>query len=210
MRQSRERITNVSNLLDPLLLPQRLTSRVLEDLRRLADAAVSVGALAGEVRGRLPRATEWADEVKQILDSARAQLAGVRASLEPMSDDLDALRGAFAATNDQIERLREAAVPELAGLRMAVRGVHEEVGLQRELIGQLTTQIEQMGELLGREISTLRETLRPLVRDAEEIRDVVEPLESATERLGRFAERLPGPGRKRTGGLLSKPEDPET
>ena len=55
-----------------------------------------------------------------------------------------------------------------------------------------------MGQRLAERLSALQQTLKPLVRDADELREVVQPLQTATERVGRLAERLPGPGRKRT------------
>ena len=195
----------MTRLLDPLLLPQRLTARVLDDLHRLADAGGSVAELAGELAARVPQAVRWVQEITSILITARDHLAGLQGALEPISDDMDALRAAFAATNDQLELLRHDVTPQLAGVRTAAEGLHEEVRLEREAIDELKAQVEQMGALLAGQLASLRETLNPLVRGAEELREVIEPLETATERLGRFAERLPGPGRKRA-GLLTKPQ----
>ena len=44
-----------------------------------------------------------------------------------MSHDLDALRAAFAGTNDQLERLQERFIPELGLLRTAADGLQGEV-----------------------------------------------------------------------------------
>lgn len=185
----------VAPLLDQLLLPQRLAARVIEDSRRMADAAVSVGALARDLRAEVRPLKRWMDEAADTVASLRDQVSGVRAAVQPMSRDLDALRAAFAGTNAELERLREQFVPELGRVRDAAGGLHEEVKRQRELIDALNAQIKEM---LAGGLATLNETIKPLVKDADEVREVVEPLQSATERVGRVAERLPGPGRKRS------------
>jgi chromosome segregation ATPase len=198
----------VAPLLDQLLLPQRLAARAIEDLRRIADAAVSIGALAGELRPAVGPVMKWAQHVDATLESLRDELTGLRGSLEPMSEDLDALRAAFAGSNEQLARLRESVVPELGGVRVAAEGLHEEVRRQRELIDALDTHLEEMGQLLAGRLSALLDTLKPLARDADELREVVQPLQTATERVGRLAERLPGPGRKRKDPPLQPSNDP--
>jgi hypothetical protein len=76
--------------------------------------------------------------------------------------------------------------------------LREEVRRQRELIEALNTQIKQMeGELAGG-LAAVHKSIAALVEDTGQVRDVVEPLQTATERVGRVAERLPGPGRKRS------------
>ncbi len=62
-----------------------------------------------------------------------------------------------------------------------------------------------MGQLLGGELAALRSILKALLSDVDKVREVVEPMQTATERVGRLAERLPGPGRKRS-NLPSAPE----
>jgi hypothetical protein len=47
-------------------------------------------------------------------------------------------------------------------------------------------------------MTNLIKTLSRMVGDLNEVREVVEPLQTATERVGRIAERIPGPGRKRS------------
>ena len=166
----------------------------------MADAATAVAELADEIFTRIDAASEWANEIRQLARSLRDEVAGVRSSLGPMSHDLDALRAAFAATTDQLELLRDAVAPELAGVRAEARALRAEVSAQREAIDAMNYRVEAMGERLAGQLEALNGTVRPLVRDAEEMREVVEPLQSATERLGRFAERLPGPGRKHLKG----------
>jgi ABC-type transporter Mla subunit MlaD len=169
----------------------------MRDVRRLADAAGSVAALAGDLRRELRPFIGSIDHSVRTLDSMRDEIAGLRAALDPMSDDLDALRASFAATTDELQRIREAFAPELGGVRVAAVGLQEEVRRQRELIDALDSTVKELGHLVTAGISKLIDTLRPLVRDADDVREVVEPLQTATERVGRLAERLPGPGRKR-------------
>lgn len=169
----------------------------MRDLRRLADAAGSVAALAGDLRRELRPFIGSIDHSVRTLDSMRDEIAAVRAALDPMSDDLDALRASFSATTDELQRIREAFAPALGGVHVAADGLHEEVRRQRELIETLDSSVEKLGQVVTAELSKLIETLRPLVRDAGDMREVVEPLQTATERVGRLAERLPGPGRKR-------------
>lgn len=184
-------------LLDQLLLPQRFAAGTIKDIRRIADATVGVGALANDLRGQTRPVRDWMKETTAIIASLRDEVAGVRGAVQPMSTDLDALRAAFAATNDQLERLREESIPQLTGMRSTADGLHREVERQRELIDALTAEIKEMGERLAAGITTLNATIEPLVNNADEVCEVLEPLQSATERMGRVAERLPGPGRKK-------------
>ncbi len=168
----------------------------MRDLRRVADAAALVGALASDLRRELSPFIDRFDHAVATLDGLGDEVSALRGSLEPMSHDLDALRAAFAGTNKELERLRETFAPKLGGVHVAADGLHEEVRRQRELIDQLDSSVKEMSQGLSEGIATLIDTLRPLVRDAGEMREVVEPLQTATERVGRIAERLPGPGRK--------------
>lgn len=138
-------------MLEQLLFPPRLVARAFDDLHRAADAIERMAAAAIVVE----------DEV-----------ANIRALIEPMRGELDALRREFGGANDEIERLRNAFSPELAAIRDA-------------------------SKVMAAEVAGLHATTRRLARDADEVREVVEPLQTATERVGRVAEKLPGPGRKR-------------
>lgn len=111
-------------LVDQLLLPQRFAARTMQDIRRIADAAVSVGALANGLRGQARPVRDWMKETTAIIASLRDEVAGVRGAVQPMSTDLDALRAAFAGTDDQLERLREESIPQLTGVRSAADGLH--------------------------------------------------------------------------------------
>ena len=85
----------------------------MEDLRRIADAAVSIAGLTSDLRRELGPHMKWTDHVGETLTSMRDEISHIRGALEPMSDDLDALRAAFAGTNDELERLRKTITPEL-------------------------------------------------------------------------------------------------
>ncbi len=184
-------------VLDQLLGPVRLANRPILYVGRIADAAMSLAALAEAARRELRPLPDAFRHAVATLDSVRDELAALRGGFEPMSDDLDALRSAFAATTQELAQLRQEFIPELGGVRAQAGGIHEEVRRQRELIDELQSTLEEMGRMLEVALATLIETFKPLVRDVDEVREVVEPLQSATERVGRLAERIPGPGRKR-------------
>jgi methyl-accepting chemotaxis protein len=113
-----------------------------------------------------------------------------------MSEDLDRIRSALAATSEQLESLREDVRPELAGVRDATERVDSGLQSQVESVEKLDRSLKDVGALLGSRLSALHELLTPVVKDAGEVREVVEPLQGATERVGRVADRLPGPGKK--------------
>ena len=184
-------------LIDQLLLPQKLAQRGVSDLRRIADAAVALGALASDLRGRLDPVAARLDHAVGTLDSLRDEVAGLHRVLHPMSDDLDALRQAFQGSNEQLAALREALTPELRGVRKAAEPLHGELSRQRESIDALDEDLKAMGEELAAHIDRLPRALAPLQEELGDMRDVAEPLAPAAERVGRLAERLPGPGRKR-------------
>src|SRR3954471_3625609 len=106
-------------LIDQLLLPQRLAQRGLFDLARIADAAVALGALAFDLRGRVDPLAARLDHAVDTLDTLRDEVAGLHRVLHPMSDDLDGLRQAFEGSNKQLAALRQAMTPELRGGRGA-------------------------------------------------------------------------------------------
>lgn len=187
----------MSSVLDQLLVPPRLAVRVMADVRRMADAAVSIADLASELRSKVRPLEASLSHAVDTLDSVRDELAALRAGFEPMSDDLDALRAAFAATTTELQKLRESFQPELAGIHLATDGLHEEVGRQRESIDNVESTLKGVGQLVEVGLGDLITTLKPVARDLDEVREVMEPLQTATERVGRMAERLPGPGRKR-------------
>jgi ABC-type transporter Mla subunit MlaD len=162
----------VPPLIDQLLLPQKLAQRGVSDLRRIADAAVALGALATDLRGRLDPVAARLDHAVDTLDALRDEVAGLHRVLKPMSDDLDGVR--------------EAAEP-----------LHGELSRQRESIDALDADLKAMGEELAAHIDRLPAALRPLQEELGDMRDVVEPLAPAAERVGRLAERMPGPGRRR-------------
>ena len=72
--------------LDQLLLPQRLATQAVRDVRRLADAAGSVAALAGDLRRELRPFIESIDHGVMTLDSVRDEIAGLRAAHDSQSD----------------------------------------------------------------------------------------------------------------------------
>jgi ABC-type transporter Mla subunit MlaD len=187
----------VTVLIDQLLIPQRLLSRAMGDLKRIADAGASLAALAGEVWRELAPLADTVERAVDMLDSMRDELASLRAGFEPLSNDLDSLRGAFAATTDELIRLRESIAPELGGVHLAAEGLHEQVRGQRESINRIDVTLSDLAGDLNSRLEALIGTLRPLVGNLDEVRETVEPLQAATERVGRIAERLPGPGRKR-------------
>src|SRR3954452_11383774 len=162
-------LSRMPPLIDQLLLPQKLASRGLDDLRQIADAAVVIAN----------------------------ELAGLHSVLKPMSDDLDGLREAFEGSNRELAALREAMTPELRGVREAAEPLHGELSNQRQSIDALDEDLKAMGEKLASHIDRLPRALAPLQEELGEMRDVVEPLAPAAERVGRLAERMPGPGRKR-------------
>ena len=184
----------VPPLIDQLLLPPKLVARALADLRRIAHAAGSVGALADELRGEIGPAAGHLRHAVSALDSLREDIGGLQRSLGPMSDDLDGLREAFEGSNKQLERLRDAITPELRGIREAAEPLQRELADQRGAIDALDGDLEKMGEALAARLDALTAALAPLKREVGEVRDVVEPLQGATKRVGRLADRLPGSG----------------
>jgi methyl-accepting chemotaxis protein len=182
----------VTPLLEQLLFPQRLVTRALDDLHRIAEAAVSFGALAADARPPLKRMPAWMDDTASSVSSLRDEAEGVRTTIEPMGRDLTILRDEFGRANDEIARLREAFGPQLEALRGSADAMQSELRQVRELLANLEADINDMGYRVTAEMQALREAVRALVRDADEISDVVEPLQSATDRVGKIAERLPG------------------
>jgi ABC-type transporter Mla subunit MlaD len=181
----------VTSLLDPLLLPQRVVSRALEDLRALAEAATSLSAFTRELR-------PWMDTTAASAESLSADVEGIRDAVSPMSRDMDALRVEFGRADDEIGRLREELVPEIRAFRASADRVYAELQQFKDLIASLDEDVKAMGERLAAEVRSLAVTARALERDAEEISEVVEPLQAATERVGNVAARLPG-GRRKPG-----------
>lgn len=186
----------MTSLIDQLLLPPRLLARALEDLHQIAQAAGVVGAVAREAEGQFDPLREWMEATAGVIESLRDQVSGVRAAVEPMSGDMDALRVEFGRADDEIGRLREALVPEVAAFRASTDGLHDELRQLRELMVVLEADVKELGQGLTAEMSAVRDAVRALVRDADEISEVVEPLQEATERVGNVASRLPG-GRRR-------------
>ena len=182
-------------LLDQLLLPQRLITRGLDDLHRIAEAAVSLGVLARDLRSLPHSLEEWMSETASSLTSLRDQAIGVRTAIEPMSTDVTILRDEFGRANDEIARLREAFGPELEALRGSADGLHQELRQVRQLLGTLQTNADQLGQQVIEELAAVRGDVRALAREADEISEVVEPLQGATERVGRVANRLPVGGK---------------
>lgn len=193
-QSGRENTEVVPPLIDQLLLPPKLVARALADLRRIAHAAGSVGALADELRGEIGPAAGHLRHAVSALDSLREDIGGLQRSLGPMSDDLDGLREAFEGSNKQLERLRDAMTPELRGIREAAEPLQRELAEQRGSIDALDGDLEKMGEALAARLDALTAALAPLKREVGEVRDVVEPLQGATKRVGRLADRLPGSG----------------
>ncbi len=74
--------------------------------------------------------------------AARDHLAGLQDDLEPISDDMDALRAAFAATNGQLELLRV--------LREALKPPVRDADEIRAVIEPLETATERVGRLAER------------------------------------------------------------
>jgi predicted nucleic acid-binding Zn-ribbon protein len=184
--------TIVTPLLDQLLFPPRLVTRALDDLHRIAEAAVSFAALARDARPAFERLPDWMDGTSSSLSALRDQAEGVRTTIEPMGRDLTILRDEFGRANDEIARLREAFGPNLESLSLSADAMRSELRQVRELLATLETDINDMGERVTSEMKALRQAVSALARDADEISDVVEPLQSATDRVGRIADRLPG------------------
>lgn len=160
-------------LIDQVLLPARLLTRALDDVHRIADAAVSLGTLALEVQRELEPLNRWMRTTASELESLRRHAAGVDSAIHPIVEHVRILRDEFGRANDEIARLREAFGPELSALRTEFSRANDEVrGLQA--------------------------SVGALARDADEISEVVEPLQAATDRVGRVAERLPGGARRRS------------
>jgi methyl-accepting chemotaxis protein len=157
----------VTPLLDQLLFPQRLVTRALDDLHRMASAAEAVSRLTRDVGPFLEHVRTWMDDTDATLRSLRDEARGVRTTIEPMGEDVRILKDEFGRANDEIARLREAFGPQLEALRHSA-------------------------DALERELRQVRDAVRALARDADEISDVVEPLQSATDRVGKLADRLPG------------------
>ena len=74
--------------------------------------------------------------------AARDHLAGRQDAFEPISDDMDALRAAFAATNDQLELL--------GMLRETLKPLVRDADEIREVIEPLETAAERVGRLAER------------------------------------------------------------
>jgi methyl-accepting chemotaxis protein len=176
-------------LLDQLLLPQRIVTRALNDLHRMAEAAASIAALARDPL------TGWMDDTASSLRSIRDQAAGARTAIESMSGDVTILRDEFGRANDEIARLREAFGPELEALRHTAASLEQELRQVRELLAALLTQADETGEGVITEMRALRGQVGALAHEADEISEVVEPLQGATERVGKVAAHLPGGGR---------------
>lgn len=169
----------------------------MRELRRISDTVASIAEFAGDARRELGPMAKTIEHAVGTLDSIRDELAGLRAGFQPMSNDLDSLRGAFAATTEEIGKLRTSVAPELTGVRAAAEGLQVEVQRQRAAIDRVDSTLGDLGNGLESRMTRLIETLSPMVRDLDEVREVVEPLHTATERVGRIAQRIPGPGRKR-------------
>jgi predicted nucleic acid-binding Zn-ribbon protein len=180
------------SLVDQLLLPRRLIARALEDLHRIAEAARVLGGVAREAEQQFDPLREWMDATAAMIQSLRDQVAGVRAAVDPMSRDMDALRVEFGRADDEIGRLREAIVPELAAFRDSANGLRDELRQFRELMVLLEADVKEMRERATAEMHAIHDAMRALVRDAHEISDVVEPLQEATDRVGNIASHLPG------------------
>ena len=184
------------SLVDQLLLPPRLLARAFEDVHRIAHAATVVSGVAREAERQFDPLKKWMDATAVTIESLRDQVSGVRAAVEPMSGDMDALRVEFGRADDEIGRLREALIPEVASFRASADDLHDELRQLRELMVVFEADVKEMGEHLTAEMRAVRQAMSALVRDANEISDVVEPLQEATERVGNVASRLPG-GRRR-------------
>lgn len=184
-------------LLEQLLLPQRLATRVLDDVHRIAAGAGSIAEFARDLRRLLDPLRGWMDTTATTLESLRDEASGIRAAVGPMSSDLDTLRVEFGRANDEIARLRESVTPEFSAFRASAERLEEEVRRTRELLDLLDGDVKDMGQRVSAEMHALQKTVASLVRDADDIAEVVEPLQAATERVGRVAERLPGGNRKR-------------
>lgn len=180
-----------------MLLPPRLVARAFEDAHRIAQAAMVVGGVAREAERQFDPLREWMDATAAMIQSLRDQVSGVRAAVEPMSRDMDALRVEFGRADDEIGRLREALVPEVAAFRASADGLHDELRQFRELVAVLEADIKMMSQRVTAEMHAIRDAMSALVRDAHEISDVVEPLQEATDRVGNVASRLPGGRRHR-------------
>ncbi len=184
----------MTSLLDQLLIPQRVALRALEDLHRIAHAAVAMGSLADRATSLVEPMADRMTDTAQTLRSLRDEAVGIRTTIEPMGKDLRILRDDFGRANDEIARLREAFGPQLEGLRSSAEAMRHELRQVRELFAAVETDIDGIGERVTGEIEALRQAVRALVRDADEISNVVEPLQAATDRVGKVADRLPGGG----------------
>jgi predicted nucleic acid-binding Zn-ribbon protein len=181
-------------LLDQLLFPQRLLTRALNDLHRMAEAAASIAALARDLRPAIEPLPDWMNDTATTLRSIRDQAAGARAAIESVSEDVTILRDEFGRSNDEIARLREVFGPELEALRTSAAGLEQELRQICQLIAALKADADQIGGGVIDQMRALRGDVGALAREADEISEVVEPLQGATERVGKVADRLPGGG----------------
>jgi chromosome segregation ATPase len=151
---------------NPFLLPPVLLKRALDDLHAIGQLARRLTALEGEVRERLAEAE---DELRERVDRIEAELARVRAAVEPLPVHLD-----------EIER-ELAPMQHLKAVRDAVEPLEHSMVAVRQSVDELEPMIQ---DLDGR--------VQRIDPKLSEIQDAVTP-------IGDLAERLPGGGRRRRG-----------
>ncbi|HZE05823.1 MAG TPA: hypothetical protein VE127_11395 [Solirubrobacteraceae bacterium] len=178
-------------LLDQLLLPARLLGRTLEDVHRIADAAVSVGALAVDVARELEPMNRWMRSTASDLELLREHAAGVQAAMEPMVEHVRVLREEFGRANDEIARLRKAFGPELAalrdhagGIRLAVEPMVEDVRMLRDEFGRANDEIARLGNTFAPELAGLRSSAHGMLDEIGRVRELLAGLDGDIREMG--------------------------
>ena len=109
--------------MNPLLFPPTLIKRALDDLGAIADAARRLPALEEQVITRIDRVeTAGLSRVDTLIEELRAlraemapiqQLTAVREGIEPLDDDMRAVRDSV----DDLEPLMRELVERLEAMR---------------------------------------------------------------------------------------------
>ncbi|HET8979549.1 MAG TPA: hypothetical protein VFN87_15405 [Solirubrobacteraceae bacterium] len=178
-------------LLDQLLWPTRLLGRALEDVHRIADAAVSVGALAVDVAGELEPLNRWMRSTASDLELLRQHAAGIQAAIEPTVEHVRVLRDEFGRANDEIARLREAFGPELAalresagGMRSAIEPMVQDVRALRDEFGRANDEIARLGDTFTPELAGLRTSAHGMLEEIGRVRELLTGLDGDIREMG--------------------------
>ena len=148
------------NPFDVLTAPPALVRRAFEDLHDIARLARHYARVEDEILARV--------------GAAEADLAAIRAAVQPLSGQIGHMEAQLAALQDEVEPIQHLA-PMRAGIEPLAQNMIE----VRESVDEL----EPM-------ISALDKRVAEIEPDLEEVREAVEP-------VGDLAEKIPGIRRRR-------------